>query len=157
MPTAGSPPRSDFGYHEMVALLPHRFPFQFVDRVLAFEDGQRIVALKNVSINEPFFSGHFPEQPLMPGVLICEALAQAGGLLAHRSSDGVPRGRVVVLTGIDRARFRRPVLPGDQLHLEVAVVKRHRPLWKMRGVARVDGHAVAEADLLLTETPRIQL
>jgi 3-hydroxyacyl-[acyl-carrier-protein] dehydratase len=146
-----------FGYHDIAKLLPHRYPFQFVDRVLEFDDGQRVVALKNVSINEPYFRGHFPEQPLMPGVLICEALAQAGALLAHGSSDGVPEGHVVVLTGIDNARFRRPVLPGDQLHLEVTLVKRRRPLWKIRGVARVAGQVAAEADLLLTETPRVQL
>ena len=142
------------GYHEIAALLPHRFPFQFIDRVLEFEDGVRIVALKNVSINEPFFRGHFPEQPLMPGVLICEALAQAGALLVHRSTDGVGLGRVCVLAGLDRTRFRRPVLPGDQLHLEVILLKRHRPLWKMRGTARVDGHVAAEADLSLMETER---
>jgi len=142
------------GYHEIAALLPHRFPFQFIDRVLEFEDGVRIVALKNVSINEPFFRGHFPEQPLMPGVLICEALAQAGALLAHRSTDGVGPGRVGVLAGLNRARFRRPVLPGDQLHLEVVLLKRHRPLWKMRGTARVDGQVAAEADLSLMETER---
>jgi beta-hydroxyacyl-ACP dehydratase FabZ len=142
------------GYHEIAALLPHRFPFQFIDRVLEFDDGVRIVALKNVSINEPFFRGHFPEQPLMPGVLICEALAQAGALLAHRSTDGVAPGRVGVLAGLDRARFRRPVLPGDQLHLEVVVLKRHRPLWRMHGTARVDRQIVAEADLSLMETER---
>ncbi|HVO26294.1 MAG TPA: 3-hydroxyacyl-ACP dehydratase FabZ [Candidatus Margulisiibacteriota bacterium] len=142
------------GYHEIAALLPHRFPFQFIDRVLEFEDGVRIVALKNVSINEPYFRGHFPEQPLMPGVLICEALAQAAALLAHRSSDGVGRGRVCVLAGLDRVRFRRPVLPGDQLYLEVVLQKRRRPMWKMSGTARVDGHVTAEAELSLMETER---
>lgn len=141
-------------YHEIAALLPHRFPFQFVDRVLEFEDGARIVALKNVSINEPFFRGHFPDQPVMPGVLICEALAQAGALLAHRSRDGVRPGCVGVLAGLDRVRFRRPVLPGDQLYLEVVLIKRHRPMWKMRGTARVDQQVVAEADLSLMETER---
>lgn len=141
-------------YHEIASLLPHRFPFQFVDRVLEFEDGVRIVALKNVSINEPFFRGHFPEQPLMPGVLICEALAQAGALLAHRSRHGVPPGRVVVLAGLDRVRFRRPVLPGDQLHLEVVFRRRRGPLWRMHGIARVNGQVAAEADLLAMETER---
>jgi 3-hydroxyacyl-[acyl-carrier-protein] dehydratase len=142
------------GLDEIAALLPHRYPFQFVDRVLAFDDGVRIVTLKNVTLNEPYFRGHFPERPLMPGVLICECLAQAGALLAHASHDGTPAGRVVVLTGLDRARFRRPVVPGDQLHCEVTLRKRHTPLWKMHGVARVDGEAVAEADLLLTEVER---
>jgi len=146
-----------FGYHEIAAFLPHRYPFQFVDRVLEFDDGKRILALKNVSVNESYFRGHFPEQPIMPGVLICEALAQAGALLAHRSTDGVQAGRAVVLTGIDGARFRRPVLPGDQLQLDVTLLRLRRPLWRMKGIARVDGHVVAEAELLLTETPRIQL
>lgn len=141
-------------YQEIAALLPHRFPFQFVDRVLEFEDGKRIVALKNVSINEPYFRGHFPERPLMPGVLICEALAQAGALLAHRSRDGVLPGCVSVLTGLDRARFRRPVEPGDQLLLEVVLIKRRRPLWKMHGTARVDDRVVAETDFSLMETER---
>jgi len=151
-----SPHPPVFDYQEIAALLPHRFPFQFIDRVIEFEDGQRIVALKNVSINEPFFQGHFPERPVMPGVLICECLAQAGALLAHRSTDGTQPGRAVVLTGLDRARFRRPVVPGDQLQLEVAVLKRRRPLWRMQGMARVDGQLVAEADLSLTETERIR-
>ena len=146
-----------FGYHRIIALLPHRYPFLFVDRVLELDDGKRIVALKNVSINEPYFRGHFPEQPVMPGVLICEAFAQAGALLAKASTDGLPEGYVVVLTGLDGARFRRPVLPGDQLHLEVTLVKRRRPLWKMQGVARVDGHLAAEAELSLTETLRVEL
>jgi beta-hydroxyacyl-ACP dehydratase FabZ len=145
---------STVDYHEIASLLPHRFPFQFVDRVLELEDGARIVALKNVSINEPFFRGHFPEQPLMPGVLICEALAQTAALLAHRSLEGVPRGQVVVLAGMDRVRFRRPVLPGDQLHLEVRLLTRRRSLWKMQGTARVNGQIVARADLSLMETSR---
>lgn len=150
------PPRV-FDYHEIWSLLPHRAPFQFIDRVLEFEDGRRIVTLKNVSIDEPFFNGHFPELPLMPGVLICEALAQAGALLAHRSQNGVPPGRVVVLAGLDRARFRRPVVPGDQLHLEVTLLKRHRPLWKMHGIARVEGQMVAEAELSAMEVERTPL
>ena len=141
-------------YHEVTSLLPHRFPFQFVDRVLEFEDGARIVALKNVSINEPFFRGHFPEQPLMPGVLICEALAQAAALLAYRSRNGIPPSRVGVLAGLDKVRFRQPVFPGDQLHLEVRLLKHRRPLWKMQGTARVDDHVVAEAELTLMETTR---
>jgi len=147
-----APPR--FDYHELSTLLPHRYPFQFVDRVLEFEDGVRIVALKNVSIGEPFFRGHFPEQPLMPGVLICEALAQAGAVLAHRSHNGVPAGHVVLLAGLDNVRFRRPVVPGDQLVMEVTVRKRRGPLWKMHGIARVAGHVAAEADLSAMEVDR---
>jgi 3-hydroxyacyl-[acyl-carrier-protein] dehydratase len=143
-----------FDYNEIASLLPHRYPFQFIDRVLEFEDGRRIVALKNVSINEPFFRGHFPEYPLMPGVLICEALAQAAALLGHRSTNGVRPGHVLLLTGLDRVRFRRPVFPGDQLQLEVLLVKRRRPMWKLQGVARVDGEVVAEAGLLAMEIER---
>jgi beta-hydroxyacyl-ACP dehydratase FabZ len=147
---------SILGYHEIAALLPHRFPFQFVDRVLEIEDGKRVLALKNVSINEPFFRGHFPEQPIMPGVLICEALAQTGAILVMRALPD-PSTRAVVLTGIDAARFRRPVLPGDQLHLDVTLIKHRSPMWKVHGVARVNEQPVAEADLLLTETKRVQL
>ena len=148
---------SGFGYHEIVALLPHRFPFLLIDRVVEFEDGARIVALKNVSINEPHFRGHFPNQPLMPGVRLCEALAQAGALLIKRSADGLPEGQVVVLTGLDQCRFRRPVIPGDQLRLEVTIVKRRRPLWKMSGRAHVGDALVAEAELTLTETRQVAL
>ncbi|MFQ5665735.1 MAG: 3-hydroxyacyl-ACP dehydratase FabZ [Candidatus Binatia bacterium] len=141
-------------YYEISALLPHRFPFQFVDRVLEFEQAERILALKNVSIDEPFFQGHFPGQPLMPGVLICECLAQAGALLVHRSGGSVQEGHLAVLAGLDRVRFRRTVVPGDQLRLEVVVVKRRGPLWKMHGAARVEDRVAAEADLSLLETVR---
>lgn len=143
--------------HEIAALLPHRYPFCFVDRVHQIDEGTRVVASKNVSMNEPFFPGHFPGQPLMPGVLICEAMAQAAALLAHRTLRGEGCAKVVVLSGIDGARFRRPVLPGDQLYLEVTVVRRRVPLWKFQGTASVSGHVVAEAELLLTETEQIQL
>jgi beta-hydroxyacyl-ACP dehydratase FabZ len=155
--SAEAPPKTaarGFSYQEITELLPHRFPFLLVDRVVEFEDGAHITALKNVTVNEPFFSGHFPEQPLMPGVLICEALAQAGGLLAYSSTDGVRRERALILAGLDGVRFRRPVTPGDQLRLEVTLKKRHRPLWKMSSVARVDGRVVAEADLVLMEIER---
>jgi 3-hydroxyacyl-[acyl-carrier-protein] dehydratase len=154
-PTAGDPTRraggTGFDHHEIEALLPHRYPFQFVDRVLEFVDGERIVAIKNVSFADPYFRGHFPGNPLMPGVLICEALTQAGALLAMRSSDGVPKGRGVVLSGLDQVRFRRPVVPGDQLRLEVSIARRRRPLWRLRGVASVDGQIAAEADILAME------
>ena len=143
---------SGFDHLEIAALLPHRYPFQLVDRVLEFEDGVRIRALKNVSLNEPYFRGHFPDLPVMPGVLICEALAQAGGLLVYRSNGGLPDGTVVALTGIERARFRRPVLPGDQLELDVHLVRSRRPLWKMAGKVHVAGKLVAEAEFSLTET-----
>ncbi|MGH7820986.1 MAG: 3-hydroxyacyl-ACP dehydratase FabZ [Candidatus Binatia bacterium] len=138
-------------FRGVASRLPHRYPFLLVDRVLAFEDGVRLVAIKNVTVNEPFFPGHFPGRPVMPGVLICEAMVQAGGLLANLSTDGVPADRGVVLAGIERARFRRKVEPGDQLRLEVEILHKRRPLWKMRGRALVDGQLAAEADFLTME------
>ncbi|MCX8072181.1 MAG: 3-hydroxyacyl-ACP dehydratase FabZ [Candidatus Binatia bacterium] len=143
--------------YEIAELLPHRYPFCFVDRVLDLVEGQQILACKNVSFNEPYFPGHFPDQPVMPGVLICEALAQAAALIAHRVLRGEQSKKVVVLSGIDSARFRRPVLPGDQLILDVKLVRRRPPLWKFQAVAKVDGHVVAEAELLLTETEQVRL
>ncbi len=143
-----------FDHHEIAALLPHRYPFQFVDRVLEFVDRERIVAIKNLSLLDPFFRGHFPGNPVMPGVLICEALAQTGALLAHRSTDGVPPDAGVVLSGLDNVRFRRPVVPGDQLRLEVNIVRVHRPLWRLRGRALVEGQLAAEAHILAMEVSR---
>jgi len=142
---------SGFDHQEIARLLPHRYPFQFVDRVLEFIDGERIVAIKNLSLTDPFFRGHFPGNPVMPGVLVCEALAQAGALLAMRSSNGVAKGRTVVLSGLDQVRFRRPVVPGDQLRLEVAIQRRRSSLWRLHGVASVDGQISAEADILAME------
>ncbi len=147
-------PSSGFNHHEIAALLPHRYPFQLVDRVLEFVDGARIVALKNVSLGDPFLRGHFPDNPLMPGVLICEALAQTAALLAHRSTDGVPSDRAVVLTGLDRVRFRRPVVPGDQLRLEVTLTRSHRPLWRFEGSAWVGDQLAAEAQISAVEVLR---
>ena len=147
-------PDTGFDHHEIAALLPHRYPFQLVDRVIAFVDGSRIVAVKNVSLGDPFLRGHFPDNPLMPGVLICEALAQAAALLACRSTNGVPADRAVILTGLDGARFRRPVVPGDQLRLDVTLARCHRPLWRFQGSAWVAGQLVAEAQISATEVPR---
>jgi 3-hydroxyacyl-[acyl-carrier-protein] dehydratase len=129
---------------EIQGLLPHRYPFLLVDRVTELEPGRRIVAIKNVTINEPFFQGHFPGRPVMPGVLIIEAMAQAGGVLVFKSgeSSGKP---VVYLTGIDEAKFRRPVVPGDQLRFEIDVLKKRPPFWKMQGKAFVDNEMVCEA------------
>lgn len=138
-------------YPDIIRLLPHRYPFLLVDRVVELRDGERLVAIKNVTANEPFFSGHFPDRPIMPGVLICEALVQAGGLLASCSADGLPPGRGIVLAGLERVRFRRRVVPGDQLRLEVELIHKRRPLWKMRGQARVDGQVAAEAEFLTME------
>ena len=138
-------------YREIVRRLPHRYPFLLVDRVEELVDGERIVAFKNVTANEPFFAGHFPGHPIMPGVLICEALVQAGGLLASCSKDGLPPDHAVVLAGLEHVRFRRPVVPGDSLRLEVELVHKRRPLWKMKGKAKVDGQVAAEAEFLTAE------
>jgi beta-hydroxyacyl-ACP dehydratase FabZ len=138
-------------YPDIIRRLPHRYPFLLVDRVLEFTDGERLVAVKNVTADEPFFGGHFPGRPIMPGVLICEALVQAGGLLASCSSNGLPPGRGVVLAGFERVRFRRRVVPGDQIRLEVELVHKRRTLWRMKGWARVEGRVVAEAEFLTME------
>jgi len=130
--------------------LPHRYPFLMVDRVLELDDG-RVLTLKNVSIDEPFFSGHFPERPVMPGVLVVEAMAQSGALLAMGMMGGERPAALFMLTGIDKLRLRRPVVPGDQLRMEVRLLKHHRPLWKMQAEARVDGDLVAEAELSAME------
>ncbi|MFQ5931250.1 MAG: 3-hydroxyacyl-ACP dehydratase FabZ [Nitrospiraceae bacterium] len=131
---------------EIRATLPHRYPFLLVDRISELEAGRRIVGIKNVTINEPFFQGQFPDRPVMPGVLILEAMAQVGGVLAFKSFplEGRP---VVYLTGIDNAKFRKPVGPGDQLRVEVEVIKRRQPFWKMRGNAFVESELVCEAEL----------
>lgn len=135
-----------FDLHSILRFLPHRYPFLLVDRVTEFVDGVRLVAVKNVSINEPYFAGHFPGRPVMPGVLICEALAQAGALLVYRSTRGVPLGVPVVLAGMDRVRFRHPVFPGDRLSLEVALARCRPPLFQFRGEARAEGRLVAEGE-----------
>jgi beta-hydroxyacyl-ACP dehydratase FabZ len=138
-------------YLDIVRRLPHRYPFLLVDRVIEFIDGERLVAIKNVTADEPFFQGHFPGRPIMPGVLICEALVQAGALLASCSSEGLPRDRGVVLAGFERVRFRRRVVPGDQIRLEVELGQKRRPLWRMRGCARVEGQVAAEGEFLAME------
>ncbi len=130
---------------EIQAILPHRYPFLLVDRVVEFDAGRRAVGLKNVTVNDPYFQGHFPGRPVFPGVLIVEALAQLGGVLAIRSSS-VEGSPVVYLTGIDKAKFRKPVIPGDQIRLEVEVMKRRPPFWKMQGKAFVGNDLVCEAE-----------
>ena len=138
--------------HEVLKHLPHRYPFLLIDRVLECTPGKSLSALKNVTINEPFFQGHFPHRPVMPGVMIVEALAQATGLLAMRSHDG-PRNENVLyyLVGIDKARFKQPVEPGDQLILEVELKRNVRGLVQFTGLAKVNGKVVAEADLMCTQ------
>lgn len=130
------------------ALLPHRYPFLFVDRVVELEPMKRLVAVKSVTMNEPFFAGHFPGHPVMPGVLILEALAQAAGLLAKNSLAQGTDDKVTYLMAIDRARFRRPVVPGDRLELRVEIVRQKGDIWKEKGTALVDGEIVAEAEFM---------
>jgi len=139
------------------ALLPHRFPFLLVDRVVEFEAHKRVLGIKNVTINEPFFQGHFPGHPVMPGVLVLEALAQAGGVLTQLSSqvDGsFGEGKIFYLVKIDNAKFSRMVVPGDQLQLEVTLKRMIRNMAMYSGVARVDGQQVACADILCAEAKR---
>jgi len=129
-------------------ILPHRYPFLLVDRVLSLEPMKTLVAVKGVTVNEPFFAGHFPGHPVMPGVLILEALAQAAALLAKASMANDPGDKVTYLMAIDNARFRKPVVPGDRIELRVEVVKHKGAVWKEKGVAYVDGEVVAEAEFM---------
>ena len=134
--------------HQILKQLPHRYPFLLVDRVLEIEKGQRIVALKNVSMNEPFFTGHFPHRPVMPGVLMLEALAQAAALLAFDTLGVTPDDKTVYyFAGIDNARFKRPVEPGDQLILEAELLRMKAGIFKFKTSARVDGELAVEAEL----------
>lgn len=130
---------------EIQEILPHRYPFLLVDRILEIEPGKRIVGFKNVTINEPFFQGHFPKHPIMPGVLIIESMAQVGGVLAFKSTQG-NEGQLVFFLGIDKAKFRKPVYPGDQLRIEVEVIQERPPFWRLKGMAYVDGKLAAEAE-----------
>ncbi len=133
---------------KILEILPHRYPFLLIDRVEEVEVGKRGVGVKNVTINEPYFQGHFPGYPVMPGVLIVEALAQMGGVLVVSTDPEAARGKNMFLTGLDNVRFRKPVVPGDQLRLEIVVQKRRGPIWVMGGTATVNGAVVAEADLM---------
>jgi len=140
--------------NEILKYLPHRYPFLLIDRVASIEEGKSIVALKNVTINEEFFTGHFPYHPVMPGVLIVEAMAQAAAILTFRTRNHMPDDKsIYYFVGIDNARFKRPVIPGDQLELHVSIVREARGLWKFKGEARVEGQTAAEAELLCTLRP----
>ncbi|MCQ8118703.1 3-hydroxyacyl-ACP dehydratase FabZ [Methylomonas rosea] len=129
-------------------LLPHRYPFLLVDKVLECESGVRLLAVKNVTFNEPFFQGHFPHKPIFPGVLIMEALAQATALLTSQSDDKLGKGTTYFLAGIDNARFKKQVVPGDQLRLEVTYIKHKRHLWSFDCRAEVDGELAASAQIM---------
>jgi 3-hydroxyacyl-[acyl-carrier-protein] dehydratase len=132
--------------NEILGLLPHTYPFLLVDRILEFEPAKRVVGIKNVTFNEPFFTGHFPGKPIMPGVLIIEAMAQTGGVLAFKSFP--QRSGSVRFIGIDNARFRKPVIPGDQLKLVLEVVRHKREIWVFEGKAYVENELVAEAKIM---------
>ena len=139
---------------DIMAILPHRYPFLLIDRIIEVERKHRIVALKNVTINEPHFQGHFPDYPIMPGVLMVEAIAQAGGVLLL--SEIPDRGdKLMVFTGIENAKFRRPVVPGDQVRIEVTVLQWRSRAVRMMGVATVDGKVVCEATVMCQLVPRI--
>jgi 3-hydroxyacyl-[acyl-carrier-protein] dehydratase len=133
---------------EIMNILPHAYPFLLVDRIIEIEPGKRIVGIKNVTYNEPFFPGHFPGRPIMPGVLIVEAMAQTAGVLVFKSMPGEERGKPVYFLGIDNVRFRKPVTPGDQLRFELEITKHRQAIWGFKGKALVDGKLVAEAELL---------
>ena len=140
---------------EIREYLPHRYPFLLVDRVVALEPGHSIVAYKNVTVNEPFFAGHFPDKPVMPGVLIVEALAQAAGILGFRTLGKKPAdGSIYYLVGADNVRFKRPVVPGDRLQLEASVVTEKRGIWKFDCRASVDGELACEAGILCADRRR---
>jgi 3-hydroxyacyl-[acyl-carrier-protein] dehydratase len=133
---------------EIMAALPHRYPFLLVDRIIEIEPNKRIVGIKNVTFNEPFFPGHFPGRPIMPGVLIVEAMAQTAGVLAFKSVGEEEQGKPVFFLGIDNVRFRKPVVPGDQLRMELEVTRHRHSIWGFKGQALVEGKVVAEAELL---------
>jgi UDP-3-O-[3-hydroxymyristoyl] N-acetylglucosamine deacetylase/3-hydroxyacyl-[acyl-carrier-protein] dehydratase len=135
-----------YGIEEIMRVLPHRYPFLLVDRILEIEEGKRVVGIKNVTINEPFFQGHFPGHPIMPGVLIVEAMAQVGGMLLLGGLEE-PDQKVVYFMSLDNIKFRKPVKPGDQLVFEVEIVQIRGKVCKTRGVAKVDGEVVAEAEM----------
>ncbi|MBK1694150.1 3-hydroxyacyl-[acyl-carrier-protein] dehydratase FabZ [Chromatium weissei] len=136
--------------HRILSLLPHRYPFLLVDKVVDFKINDYLIAVKNVSYNEPFFSGHFPIRPVMPGVLIIEAMAQATGLLAMASRPEEVGDKLYYFVGIDKARFKRPVEPGDQLFMEVKLGPVRRGIWKFDAEARVDDRIVATAEIMCT-------
>jgi len=139
---------SNYDIQGIMELLAHRYPFLLIDRVIKVVPGDKIRALKNVTVNEPFFQGHFPGRPIMPGVLIIEAMAQAGGILAYLTGSVEQRNRLIYFMGMDKVRFRKPVVPGDQIIIEAKIIKFRSKAAKMSGIATVDNQMVAEAELM---------
>ena len=139
---------AEYNIEKIMEVLPHRYPFLLVDRVVSLVPDDKIVALKNVTINEPFFQGHFPGKPVMPGVLIIEAMAQVGGILAYETGPAEKRNRLIYFMGMDKVRFRKMVVPGDQILFEARILKFRSKVAKMSGTATVDGQLVAEAELM---------
>lgn len=131
---------------QIIKLIPHRYPILLVDKIVSIENGKEIVAIKNVTFNEPHFMGHFPEHPIMPGVLIIEAMAQAAAIMVMQSGDFKLEENLVYFLSIDGAKFRKPVIPGDVLELHIKTVQSRGPVWKLSGVAMVDGQKVSEAE-----------
>jgi 3-hydroxyacyl-[acyl-carrier-protein] dehydratase len=153
LPNAAQPASQTMDIIEIMSILPHRYPFLLIDRVVEMERKQRIVAIKNVTMNEPHFQGHFPDYPIMPGVLMVEAIAQAGGaLLLTEIPDRTDK--LMVFTGIENAKFRRPVVPGDQLRIEVTVLQWRSRAVRMLGIATVDGKVACEATVMCQIVPR---
>ena len=146
----------EFDIHKVMELLPHRYPFLLIDRVNEFEEGKSLTAIKNVTINEPFFQGHFPGQPIMPGVLVLEAMAQATGLLAFSSMGDAHKSKLYMLVGIDKARFRGQVVPGDQLVLKISLKRNMRGIGMYQCEARINGDVVAEAEMMCSAQDRNQ-
>ena len=137
-----------FDIQEILKLLPHRYPMLLVDKVIDYKAGEYLHAVKNVTVNEPIFTGHFPEQPIFPGVMILESLAQATGLLGFKTVENRSENELYLFAAIDNARFKQPVLPGDTMHLHIDFVKERRNIWKFYGEAKVDGKVVCSADLM---------
>ena len=142
--------KAEYDIQKIMEILPHRYPFLLIDRIIDLVPGEKVTALKNVTINEPFFQGHFPGQPVMPGVLIIEAMAQAGGVLACESRTNDSHGQLIYFMGMDKVRFRKPVVPGDQIIFEAKILKLRSKVAKMSGTATVDNQLAAEAELMAT-------
>ena len=147
----GSEPAVEIDIQRVMQMIPHRQPFLMIDKVVDVVANAHATGIKNITINEPYFQGHFPARPVMPGVLICEAMAQVGAIFAHKARGGMDSAKVFVLTGLERVRFKRPVEPGDQLRLELSCLKRRGSFWKMQGIASVDGKVVAQAEISAME------